>query len=74
MFSIKPLNVVSILEYIPASIVPISVGARIRGYTDLSDESFPVPGSLETAGSIESKFGSDDETESQVELHKMGRI
>lgn len=64
----KPLDIAALLAYVPASVVPISVGARIRGYTDLSDESFPGPGSLDSHGSIETKYGSDYEEGNEREL------
>lgn len=42
----------TVLRYIPAKIIPISIVARLRGYTDIIDDSMHGPGSLDTAGSV----------------------
>jgi hypothetical protein len=42
----------TVLRYIPAKIIPISLVARLRGYTDIIDDSMHGPGSVDTAGSV----------------------
>ena len=45
-----PFNMSSVFQYLPGGIIPMSVQARMRGYTDISDET-PVACSQDTEGS-----------------------
>lgn len=42
----------TVLRYIPSKIIPISIAARLRGYTDIVDDSVHGTGSLDSAGSV----------------------
>ena len=41
----------SLLRYIPASIIPLGIGARLRGYTNITEDSVDDQRSVGTAGS-----------------------
>jgi hypothetical protein len=71
----------TVLRYIPAKIIPISIVARLRGYTDIIDDSMHGPGSVDTAGSVsvsasaaskslESEVSFEESSEGNIELRK----
>jgi hypothetical protein len=71
----------TVLRYIPAKIIPISIVARLRGYTDIIDDSMYGPGSVDTAGSVsvsasaaskslESEVSFEESSEGNIELRK----